>query len=162
MKNYLIVTATLILAAFLLVACAPASETTTPEVGPPTETPAAAPSDSIQGIVWNWQTWNNTATNSSTRVPDPDKYTIIFNADGTTEGQADCNTFSGTYSQEGGFTITVRPDVMAACDIGSMDQEYFRLLGDVAAGGPDGSGGLMLQTAGGAEQLLYSNGGAAP
>ncbi len=151
----------LILAAVLLVSCTPADESTT-EVGSPTETPAAATSDSIQGIVWNWQTWNDTTTDSSTRVPDPDNYTIIFNADGTTEGQADCNTFSGTYSQESGFTITVQTDVMAACDVGSMDQAYFRLLGDVAAGGPDGSGGLMLQTAGGAEQMLYSNGGAAP
>ncbi len=161
MNKFLTAIIVLILAAVLLVSCTPADESTT-EVGPPTETPVAATSDSIQGIVWNWQTWNDTTTDSSTRVPEPNKYTIIFNADGTTEGQADCNTFSGTYSQESGFTITVQPDVMAACDIGSMDQAYFRLLDDVAAGGPDGSGGLMLQTAGGAEQMLYSNGGAAP
>ncbi len=95
------------------------------------------------------------------RVDDPNKYTIVFYADGTTKGQADCNTFSGTYSQANGFAITVTPDIMAACDQGSLDQQYLNLLGDVAAGGPDGSGGLMLQTAGGAQQMLYSDGGAA-
>ena len=50
---------------------------------------------------------------------------------------------------------------MAACDLGSMDQQYLNLLGDVAAGGSDGAGGLMLQTAGGAQQMLFSNGGPA-
>ncbi|QLQ06389.1 MAG: META domain-containing protein [Anaerolineae bacterium] len=94
-------------------------------------------------------------------MPDPDKYTIVFYDDGTTTGQADCNTFSGTYSQANGFTISVTPDVMAACDQGSMDQQFLNLLDDVAAGGPDGAGGLMLQTAGGAQKLLFSNGGAA-
>ena len=96
------------------------------------------------------------------KVDNPDKYTIVFYADGTTKGQADCNTFSGTYSQQNGFTISVTPDVMAACDIGSMDQQFLNLLDEVAAGGPDGAGGLNLQTAGGAQQMLFSNGGAAP
>jgi heat shock protein HslJ len=95
------------------------------------------------------------------RVDDPSKYTIVFYADGTTTGQADCNAFSGTWSQANGFTIAVTPDVMAACDLGSMDQQYLNLLDDVAAGGPDGAGSLMLQTAGGAQQMLFSNGGAA-
>lgn len=49
---------------------------------------------------------------------------------------------------------------MAAFDMGSMDQVYLELLDEVAAGGPDGAGGLMLQTAGGAQQMLFSNGGA--
>ena len=146
-----------LLVGLLAVAC---TSTDTPE----TPATAAAPADgnAITGIVWNWQTFNDVAAGTSMRVDDPSKYTIVFNTDGTTTGQADCNTFSGTYSQESGFTITVRPDVMAACDQGSMDQQFLGLLGDVAAGGPDGAGGLNLQTAGGAQQMLFSNGGAAP
>ena len=70
------------------------------------------------------------------RVDDASKYTIVFFTDGTTTGQADCNTFSGTYSQANGFTIAVTPDIMAACDLGSMDQQYLNLLDNVAAGGP--------------------------
>jgi heat shock protein HslJ len=122
---------------------------------------APAPSSEITNIVWKWQTLNDVAAGTSMKVDNPDKYTIVFYADGTTKGQADCNTFSGTYSQANGFTISVTPDVMAACDLGSMDQQYLNLLDAVAAGGPDGAGGLMLQTAGGAQKLLFSNGGAA-
>ena len=123
--------------------------------------PAPASSSEITDIVWKWQTLEDVAAGASTRVPEPDKYTIVFYADGTTTGQADCNTFSGTYSQGTDFTINVTPDVMAACDQGSMDQQFLNLLDDVVAGGPDGAGGLMLQTAGGAQKLLFSNGGAA-
>lgn len=145
-----------LLVGLLAVAC---TSTDTPE----TPATAAAPADgnTITGIVWNWQTLNDVAAGTSMRVDDPSKYTIVFNTDGTTTGQADCNTFSGTYSQQNGFTVSVTPDVMAACDIGSMDQQFLNLLDEVAAGGPDGAGGLNLQTAGGAQQMLFSNGGAA-
>ena len=128
---------------------------------PTAPAPAPAPSSDITNIVWKWQTLEDVAAGASTKVPDPNKYTIVFYDDGTTTGQADCNTFSGTYSQGTDFTISVTPDVMAACDQGSMDQQFLNLLDDVAAGGPDGAGGLMLQTAGGAQKLLFSNGGAA-
>lgn len=150
--------ALLLFVAAVLAACATATGTT------PTEpaSPPPATSNSIQGIVWQWQTFNDAAAGTSMTVDRPEVYTIIFNADGTTEGQADCNTFSGTYSQDGGFFITAVPDVMAACDIGSLDQQYFNLLGDIVAGGPDGAGGLMLQTGGGAQSMLFSNGGVAP
>lgn len=137
------------LALLSLVAC------TTPQSEPAT-------GDTITGTVWKWQTVTDKTTGSSTKVPDPDVYTIIFHEDGTTEGQADCNTFHGTYSQESGFAITVQPDVMAACDQGSLDQQYLMLLGEIAAGGPDGAGGLALETAGGAQRMQFSNGGAAP
>ena len=93
-----------------------------------TTVPTSAPVDpnSITGIVWKWQKVTDKSSGADTKVPNPDVYTIIFHEAGTTEGQADCNTFSGTYSQEGGFTITVQPDVMAACDQGSLDQQIAR------------------------------------
>ena len=142
----------LVLGLLILAACTPAAQ--------PAEQPTSA--DTITGIVWKWQTLNDKAAGTSTKVDNPDNYTIIFNEDGTTTGQADCNTFTGTYAQDGGFTITVKPDVMAACDQGSLDQQYLSLLGEVAAGGPDGAGGLALETAGGAQRMQFSNGGAAP
>ena len=74
----------------------------------------------------------------------PKKYTIIFNTDGTFEGQADCNAISGTYSQENGFTITLGPSTLAFCGEDSLDQQYLTLLDNVVAGGPDGAGGLSL------------------
>ena len=133
-----------------------------PPASAPPSTGGSAPAGSdITGIVWKWQTYENTAAGTSTRVDDPNKYTIVFNTDGTTTGRADCNTFSGTYSQNNGFSIAVTPDVMAACDQPSMDVQFLNLLDDTAAGGPDGSGGLTLQTAGGQEKMFFSNGGAA-
>lgn len=158
MRRIMFALVTILMAATVLAACSTSSETA------PTEPAPAVPAttNEIQGIVWQWETLTDTAAGTSMRVDNPQVYTIAFNVDGTTEGQADCNTFSGTYSQEGGFFITVRPDVMAACDIGSLDQQFLILLGDVVAGGPDGGGGLMLQTAGGAQSMLFSNGGSVP
>ena len=40
--------------------------------------PAPAPSSDITNIVWKWQTLEDVAAGASTRVPDPNKYTIVF------------------------------------------------------------------------------------
>ena len=50
---------------------------------------------------------------------------------------------------------------MAYCGETSMDTQYLQLLGSVAAGGPDGQGGLALETAGGAQRMEFQNGGKA-
>ena len=125
--------------------------------------PAATPTpaNTITGIVWQWVSVTNKSTGEATSVPNPESYTITFNADGTLSGKADCNTFSGTYSQEGGFTITLGASSMAYCGEASLDQQYLELLGSVASGGPDGAGGLALETAGGEQRMLFRNGSAA-
>ena len=92
-----------------------------------------------------------------TEVPNPEAYTITFRDDGTLSGQADCNSYTGTYSTDGGFFIASTPDVMAACGGDSLDQQYFELLDAVAAGGPDGAGGLALETAGGEQRMTFVN-----
>lgn len=122
---------------------------------------AAEPADTIQGIVWQWTSVTNQSTDETTTVPSPENYTITFNEDGTLDGKADCNTFAGSYSQENGFTITLGPSTMAFCGEASLDQQYLALLGGVAAGGLDGAGGLALETAGGEQRMLFTNGGAA-
>jgi heat shock protein HslJ len=121
----------------------------------------STPTDSIQGIVWQWTSVTNQSTGETTTVSNPESYTITFNEDGTLNGKADCNTFTGTYSQEGGFTITLGATTMAFCGEASLDQQYLTLLGSIAAGGPDGAGGLALETAGGEQRMLFKNGGAA-
>jgi len=118
-------------------------------------------SDTITGIVWQWTSVKDRVTGEETTIPNPENYTITFNEDGTLEGKADCNTFSGTYSQENGFAITLGPTTMAYCGETSMDTQYLQLLGSVAAGGPDGQGGLALETAGGAQRMEFQNGGKA-
>jgi heat shock protein HslJ len=118
-------------------------------------------SDAISGIVWQWTRLTDRVTGEETTVPNPENYTITFNEDGTLEGKADCNNFSGTYSQENGFIITLGPTTMAYCGETSMDTQYLQLLGSVAAGGSDGQGGFALETAGGAQRMEFQNGGKA-
>jgi heat shock protein HslJ len=126
----------------------------------PPPTPASS-SNSLQGIVWQWTSVTNQTTKETT-VPNPENYTIIFNADGTLTGKADCNSFSGTYSQTNGFTIKLGATTMMFCGEASLDQQYLALLSSVAAGGPDGAGNLALETAGGEQRMLFKNGGPAP
>ena len=125
-----------------------------------TETESADPND-ITGIVWQWESVTEQPTGNTTTVPDPQSYTIIFNEDGTFEGKADCNNIAGTYSQEGGFTITLGPSTMAFCGEDSLDQQFIALLNEVVAGGPDGAGGLALETPAGQMRMSFSNGGTA-
>jgi len=141
-----------------LAACAPAAAPA-PATAPPT---APAQANSIQGIVWQWMSVTNQTTKETTTVPNPENYTITFNADYTFTGKADCNNIAGTYSQQNGFKITLGPSTMAFCGETSLDTQYLQLLGSVAAGGPDGAGGLALETAGGEQRMLFKNGGPAP
>ena len=136
----------------VLVACAPV----TPP--PPTRMQATT----ITNIVWQWTSVINRATGSTTTVAQPQNYTIVFRDDGTLSGQADCNTFTGTHTTGADFAITAKPDVMAACGGNSLDQQYFALLDAIVAGGPDGAGGLALETAGGEQRMEFVNGGSAP
>lgn len=124
--------------------------------------PAATDPNSITNIVWQWTNVSNKTTGETTAVPNPQDYTIVFRDDGTLSGMADCNSFNGTYSQEAGFSITIGATTMMACPDGSLNSMYLQLLGEVAAGGPDGAGNLALETAGGEQRMLFVNGGAAP
>ena len=83
-----------------------------------------APTHSIQGIVWQWVSVTEKPTNTTTTISNPENYTLIFNADNTFTGTADCNAISGTYSQENGFSITLGPSTMAFCGEASLDQQY--------------------------------------
>jgi heat shock protein HslJ len=153
-RNTKIILWLVILGAFLVIVGIIASNTNT---APPTDTSG----DSIQGIVWQWTSVSSQSTGETTTVSSPASYTITFNADGTLNGKADCNNFTGTYSQANGFTITLGATTMAFCGEESLDQQYLLLLGSTAAGGPDGQGNLALETAGGAERMLFQNGGPA-
>jgi heat shock protein HslJ len=120
-------------------------------------------SDAITGIVWQWTsvTDRSSENETTTTVPNPEDYTIKFNEDGTLESKADCNVFGGAYSQDGGFTITLGATTQAYCGDTSLDAQYLHLLGSVSAGGPDGQGGLALETPGGAQRLMFQDSGAA-
>ncbi len=131
-----------------------------PTNAPPTSTPQPT-ANPIQNILWKWTILTNKTTNETVTVSNPENYTIAFYPDGTLEGKADCNTFSGTYTQEDGFSIKLDATTRAYCGEDSLDRQYLQILGSVAAGGPDGQGFLALETAGGEQRMLFENGGAA-
>ncbi len=94
LNSYLKMLGLVLIVVVALAACAPAA------------TPA--PSNTITDINWQWTSVANKTTKATTTVPNPENYTIIFKTDGTLTGKADCNSFSGTYSQANGF-ISPRP-----------------------------------------------------
>jgi heat shock protein HslJ len=172
----MLVPMTLILSvALVATACAtppaPSGAVSSPAAPSPVSSPVASPvasaasegpiTSDLQGIAWQWLNVTDRTTGQVTTVPTPASYTITFHADGSVSGQADCNSFSGTWSQGDGVTITLTTTTMAFCGEQSMDQQYTQLLSSVAAGGPDGAGGLALETAGGAQRMLFQDGGAA-
>jgi heat shock protein HslJ len=118
-----------LLAALILTGCFSGAT----QAPPPTNT-----SSSIQNVIWQWVSVTNQTTNVVTTVPSPSNYTISFYPDGTLTGKADCNTINGTYSQQNGFSIKLGASTMASCGEASLDQQYVNLLGNVAAGGPEG------------------------
>jgi len=131
-----------------------------PIVPPATATPADTPTG-IDGIVWQWVSVTEQTTSSTEEVPNPELYTLVLNADGTLSGRADCNTYAGTYSQEVGLEISVDEVTEEECGADSLAQEYLDLLDQVVAGGPDGAGGLALETAGGAQRVMFRDSGEA-
>ena len=111
---------------------------------------------SFQEITWMLMRLTDRLKGTTTTIPDPQKYTILFKTDGTLEGKADCNNFSGTYTQDSsGFFIKLGSSTMAYCGEGSLDQQYLTLLGSVVTGGPDGAGGFALETAGGEKRMEF-------
>ena len=153
--------AILAILAMLLAGCVPVPASVTPTQAPaqPAATAPVSEAD-IVNIVWQWTSMTDQTTKETQTVPNPEDYTIVFNADGTLTGKADCNIFGGVYSQASGFTIKLGPSTMAYCGEASLDAAYLQLLSSVAAGGPDGAGNLALETAGGAQRMLFRNGGA--
>ena len=117
--------------------------------------------DSITNIIWQWESVTDKPSGETTTVPDPENYTLIFRNDGTSSGKVDCNEISGTYTQEGGFFLTLGPSTMALCEEDSLDQLYLDLLNGVVAGGPAGDDRFALEWGAGEKRLEFSNGGAA-
>jgi heat shock protein HslJ/uncharacterized protein YraI len=116
--------------------------------------------EEILNTVWQWVKVTNQATGETITVPNPGNYTIVFNPDGTVNIRADCNMVGGSYTLDGNAPdIQLGPSTMAFCGEESLDQQYLELLSNVVAGGPDGAGGLALETAGGEQRMEFQKGG---
>ena len=143
--KYSIIMTVLLAALFTMVACSSGDDD----------------ADSITDKEWQWELVKDQPAGETTTVADPENYTLVFRDDGTFSGKADCNQISGTYTQEGGFFLTLGPSTMAFCGEDSLDQLYLDLLNNVVAGGLAGDDRFALEWAAGEKRMEFINGGSA-
>ncbi len=132
---------------------APAAEDTPPQV----EQPQA----DIVGITWEWEAYQDNGEINDITVPDPSKYTLLLNSDGTYNIKADCNTGSGSYTLEGSsISFGPGPMTMAMCEPDSLDQTFLRNLGDVVTYVLTDEGKLALNLKMDAGNMIFRQAGA--
>ncbi len=163
----------LIAISLILGACSsPApSPAPTEAAAPPTAMPAVpteAPQllepitqEQLVGAIWQWVGGREPLSSPPFQVPEPQKYTLTFNEDGSLFVQADCNTSRGTYELSGDqLTITLGATTLVACEVDSLSDHFMANLGNAAQAG-SGFGNLVIVLADEAGEM-YFNRTAAP
>ena len=131
----------------------------TPAVPTPTpaqpETSGAVDAPTIQNITWTWVDRTNPSDGSSETIDSPASYTLLFQADGSYQFQADCNSGSGTYTadQPGAIRMTAGPMTLAECSEGSCGQDMLDMMQAVQDYRVEENGSklVLVWPAGGAE-----------
>jgi heat shock protein HslJ len=117
----------------------PSSPSSAPaQIPDPVPVASSTTATSITQGVWGWQ---RTEMSDDTTIvpPDPNRYTISFQADGRLAIRADCNQGGGTYTLEGSqLTVKPGPMTLIACGPMSQDAAFMRGLRDVATYVMDG------------------------
>lgn len=92
-------------------------------------------SKTLTGQAWVWGSFATDAPGSEGVVPDPERYTIQFNDDGTFAAKVDCNQVAGTYTtgDDGAMTILPGPSTMAACPDDSLANDFLQGLSTTTA-----------------------------
>jgi uncharacterized protein YraI len=121
--------------------------------------PAEGSAPVLTNIKWQWTDF--TDPTSTTVVPDPDSYTLVFLTDGTFNMIADCNSGNGTYNVDSSsISLTLGAVTTAECGEGSLSDQFMTLLGDVATYVFD-QGRLILNLKADAGNMIFANGGVA-
>jgi uncharacterized lipoprotein YbaY len=156
MKKQILLILSLLLAA-LITACSGLGSGSEPTAVSSETTPAT-----ITSILWQWQEFQDSAEENDITVPTPANYNIVFNADGTYSGQADCNRIAGSYTLDGN-SLSIQPGIstLAMCPEGSLDAQFNAFLANVATYVMDG-GNLVLNLQADAGNMVFANGGPAP
>jgi heat shock protein HslJ len=78
----------------------------------------------LVGTMWWWQSFT-TSEGETAAVPNPENYAITFNADGTVNLTADCNSGTATYTLDGS-EISIQPGAMTlvACAPESLSDTF--------------------------------------
>jgi len=110
--------------------------TATPTVEPTPASPLAAMEHTADpqliDITWEWERRDpNGGQTEAIVVPNPENYTLLFNADGTFSAQVDCNSAAGQYatSAPGMIYLELGPMTLAACPPDSLADQMMLLFG---------------------------------
>jgi heat shock protein HslJ len=102
--------------------------------------PSGGSSAALQGT-WQWTASTEATPPSQAVVPDPENYTITFNADGTFNAKADCNEVAGTYTADGSnLALVLGPSTLAMCpeeSLGSLYTSYLDLIATYTVSGDE-------------------------
>jgi len=86
----------------------------------------------LQGV-WELQAFE-LDDGSVQEVPDPQNYTLSFEADGSVAAKVDCNRCNGSYETEGNsVTFGLMACTLAACLPGSLDHQFQTALGSATS-----------------------------
>jgi chitodextrinase len=112
-----------------------------------------APPAGLVGQMWRWTELNQ---DRPIFVPNPDQYTLQFYDDGAFDYQADCNSGTGIYAQEGDLlTLDLGSVPSVDCGQGSLSTQYLALLEMVDSFELD-DGLLVFYLAGGAGNMVHT------
>ena len=147
--------------ALVIVACGgdEPEPTNTPSAEPveqATAAPApASPLESMEFVVdpdlidvsWMWeQRTSNLGEEVLITVPDPENYTLTFNADATFNARLDCNNGSGAYATDGTGSIFMElgPMTRAACPEDSLSNDMINMFGPAQSYVYEDSGDVLI------------------
>jgi uncharacterized lipoprotein YbaY/heat shock protein HslJ len=89
---------------------------------------APGPVERVVGRQLQWVSFSD-PVNGSQDIPEPERYQLLLNEDGTVNVQADCNMVQGTYTADGGsITFAFGPSTLAACPEDSLADQYMQYL----------------------------------
>ena len=113
-------------------------------------------------ILWQWTSLEEPPPALGVGVGEPEKYDIVFRADGTYSARADCNRLAGTYVMNGS-QLTINPGItsLAACEPESRYDQYLSLLWRVT-GAAQKEGLLVLLLDDGSSAMSFVNAGEYP
>jgi heat shock protein HslJ len=119
---------------------------------------SSSSSSSIKGVLWQWTGLLQSSPAHLSAVPNPERYLLTLNDDGTYNATADCNQLNGTYTLSGSkLTLKPGPMTMAQCEPHSLSNMYVSLLGKVASQEVDQQGQLVLGLANEAGSMFFAS-----
>ena len=107
----------------------------TATIEPTPESPLASmehtPDPQLIDLTWEWQQRAPAAGQGELiTVPNPENYTLTFNADGTFNAQLDCNGASGQYATDAGnIYMELGPMTLMACEPDSLSDQMMMTFG---------------------------------